>query len=423
MTDTVIRTANLGKRYRLGELEPFNTLRDSVARAMARSSRKDRSALTNESTSHNHARSDGHIWALRNVSLEVKQGEVVGIIGGNGAGKTTFLKILSRITEPTEGWAEIRGRVASLLEVGTGFHFELTGRENVYLNGAILGMRKAEIDRKFDQIVDFAEVRRFIDTPIKKYSSGMRIRLGFAVAAYLEPEILLVDEVLSVGDAAFQRKSMGKMEGLASEGRTVIFVSHNMAAIQNLCTVAYALDHGEIFASGDANDVISQYLERFDRSQTVPLSERTDRTGTGKIRLNSFSISGAMNSPDTVQTGSPASFEITFEGTPPLLDVDVDILFFDHFGQCALLAGTNLLGKDFREAPPRGTFVCRFEKFPLLPGTYHVNLAVGVKSITADWIKDAVTIHVVEGDYYGSGKLPPPGYGHVAVPYDWEVVG
>jgi len=423
MGDPVIRASNLGKLYRIGEFAPYRTLRDAIATAVASPFRRIRSASAGHIGAHSSRGSKSYIWALRNVSFEIHRGEAVGIIGRNGAGKSTLLKLLSRITAPTEGSAHIRGRMRSLLEVGTGFHPELTGRENVYLNGAILGMTRAEMESKFEEIVKFAEIEKFIDTPVKWFSDGMRVRLGFAVAAHLEPEILVVDEVLAVGDASFQRKSLGKMEDVASQGRTVLFVSHNMAAIQNLCTSAYGLDHGRIFASGDVNDVIQQYLQRSDRPSTVLLRARTDRTGDGKLRLVDFLIFGAMKSPDTVQCGSPATIEITYEGTPPLYDVDVDMLFFDLFGQCVLLVGTSFLGKDFREAPPRGTFVCRFDKFPLLPGTYRVNLYVGVKGITADWIKDAVTIHVVEGDYYGSGKLPPKGYGQVAVPYDWEVVG
>ena len=347
---------------------------------------------------------------------------MVGIIGPNGAGKTTLLKVLSRITEPTEGWAKIRGRMGVLLEVGTGFHPELTGRENVFLNGAILGMTKAEITRKFDDIVNFAEIKKFIDTPVKWYSDGMRVRLGFAVAAHLEPEILVVDEVLAVGDAAFQRKSLGKMEDVAGEGRTVLFVSHNMAAVQKLCTVAYGLDNGRIFAAGDVNSVIAQYLESYDRIPFVSLRTRTDRKGTGIVRVTGFSISGATNSSDIVQCGAPVTFEMAYEGTKPLTDVDMTIYFSDQFGTCVFLAASDILGKTFSKIPTHGTFACRFKKLPLLPGTYRLTLDCTVKGIVADLIKDAVTIHVVEGDYYGSGKLPPKGWGHVAAAHDWEIL-
>ena len=229
-------------------------------------------------------------WALKDVSFEVKQGEVVGIIGRNGAGKSTLLKILSRITEPTEGYADIYGRVRSLLEVGTGFHSELTGRENIFLNGAILGMKKLEINQKFDEIVAFAEVEKFIDTPVKHYSTGMYLRLAFAVAAHLEPEILLVDEVLAVGDAQFQKKCLGKMGDVAKEGRTVIFVSHNMGAVEKLCGKTLYLNNGKIFGFTHSNNVISQYISEITTATAAPLEERKDRYGSGVIKATSIEI-------------------------------------------------------------------------------------------------------------------------------------
>lgn len=254
VSDVVIRAENLGKLYRIGKAqESYPTLRDAVA-SFARASLR---ALRRESWP---AQPEETIWALKNVSFEIMRGEVIGIIGRNGAGKTTLLKILSRITEPTEGYAEIRGRVGSLLEVGTGFHPELTGRENVYLNGAILGMKRAEIDRKFDEIVAFAEVEKFIDTPVKHYSSGMYVRLAFAVAAHLEPEILLVDEVLAVGDVAFQKKCLGKMEDVAGEGRTVLLVSHNTTSIIELCDKAIWIDEGRIRGLASAERAVQAYL-------------------------------------------------------------------------------------------------------------------------------------------------------------------
>jgi len=256
MSDTAIRVENLGKLYRIGTLQQrHDTLRDQITCMLIapfHRLRKPNSRIRNQNSDH--------IWALKNVSFEVKRGEVVGIIGRNGAGKTTLLKILSRITEPTEGRAEVYGRVGSLLEVGTGFHPELTGRENIYLNGAILGMKRAEIDRKFNEIVAFAEIEKFMDTPVKHYSSGMYVRLAFAVAAHLEPEILLVDEVLAVGDAAFQKKCLGKMKDVTEEGRTVLFVSHNMDAIRRLCGWAILLDNGQIKVMGETAHCVSQYV-------------------------------------------------------------------------------------------------------------------------------------------------------------------
>jgi lipopolysaccharide transport system ATP-binding protein len=255
MNDIAIRVENLSKRYVIGEAqERYYTLRDTLTdtltaplRAFRRKARRKASADANE------------IWALRDLSLEIKHGEVVGVIGRNGAGKSTLLKILSRITEPTEGFAEVHGRVGSLLEVGTGFHLELTGRENVFLNGAIIGMKKAEIERKFDEIVAFAEVEKFIDTPVKRYSSGMYLRLAFSVAAHLEPEVLLVDEVLAVGDIAFQRKCLGKMEDVAAQGRTVLFVSHNLAVIKELCKTSIVLKNGKLDFCGPVVDGLARY--------------------------------------------------------------------------------------------------------------------------------------------------------------------
>lgn len=261
MTEPAISIVNLGKKYHIGQQRSsssYRTLRDTITESLTAPFRRARKLLSGQATGA--AELDETIWALRDVSFEVQRGEVVGLIGHNGAGKSTLLKVLSRITEPTEGHVDLRGRVGSLLEVGTGFHQELTGRENIYLNGAILGMARTEIERKFDEIVAFAEIERFIDTPVKHYSSGMRLRLGFAVAAHLEPEILVVDEVLAVGDAQFQRKCLQKMEDVGDEGRTVVFVSHNMQAITRLCERTILLTNGELVADGPAHQVVAEYL-------------------------------------------------------------------------------------------------------------------------------------------------------------------
>jgi len=261
MGNIAIRTDDLGKRYRIGELQHYKALRDTITDALYAPFRAAASIFHRRDSKSDSRSSDNVIWAIKDISFDIHQGEVVGIIGRNGAGKSTLLKILSRITEPTVGRAEIHGRVGSLLEVGTGFHPELTGRENIYLNGAIIGMRRAEIKRKFDEILAFAEIEKFIDTPAKFYSSGMYMRLAFAVAAHLEPEILLVDEVLAVGDAAFQKKCLGKMEEVAKEGRTVCFVSHNMPAITRLCQRTILLDQGRILSDGPSHQVVTTYLK------------------------------------------------------------------------------------------------------------------------------------------------------------------
>lgn len=262
MSDIVIRTENLSKRYRVRPQERYKALRDTLTGAIYFPFRKMRDLFIRNRTDRGISSDQGagNIWAVKDVSFEIKMGEVVGIIGSNGAGKTTLLKILAGITEPTGGYAEVRGRVGSLLEVGTGFHPELTGRENVLLNGAILGMKKKEIERKFDEMVDFAGVEKFIDTPVKYYSTGMQVRLAFSVAAHLDPEILLVDEVLAVGDVGFQKKCLGRMEAVAQGGRTVLFVSHNMQAVSMLCQRAILLKEGEIELEGPATKVVSQYL-------------------------------------------------------------------------------------------------------------------------------------------------------------------
>jgi lipopolysaccharide transport system ATP-binding protein len=253
MDDTVIRVENLGKQYRIGtSIEAYGTLRDSLGKVFK--PRKDQ-----DDTAEN---GENFIWALRGLNFEVKQGQVLGVIGRNGAGKSTLLKILSRVTYPTEGFAEIRGRVGSLLEVGTGFHPELSGRENILLNGAILGMKRTEIEKKFDEIVDFAEIEKFIDTPVKRYSSGMYLRLAFAVAAHLEPEILVVDEVLAVGDAEFQRKCLGKMSDVAQQGRTVLFVSHNMSAVLRLTEESLVIEKGKLAMRAPSGEAVDYYLSR-----------------------------------------------------------------------------------------------------------------------------------------------------------------
>lgn len=301
MPPPIILAEQLGKRYRIGERDTYVTLRDAISRLFKQRLRG----------SSRDARSDEkQVWALRDVSFEVHHGHVVGLIGRNGAGKSTLLKILSRITRPTEGYAEVHGKVGSLLEVGTGFHPELTGRENVYLNGAILGMRKREIDRKFDEIVAFAETSRFIDTPIKYYSSGMQVRLAFAVAAHLEPEILLIDEVLAVGDAAFQKKCLGKMEDAAGEGRTVFFVSHNMHAVASLCDSAIWLESGRVRSIGPASEQVAKYTAAVLSQAESRAASDDDRHGPVLIR----SIRLVDDDGKEVDHFDPlASFAIEFE--------------------------------------------------------------------------------------------------------------
>lgn len=326
MSHVAIRAVHLGKRYRLGaQVDTYGTLRDVLARGVSRLFRN----------SEGGAASKAFIWALKDVSFEVPHGQVLGIIGRNGAGKSTLLKILSRVTEPTEGYAELRGRVGSLLEVGTGFHPELTGRENIYLNGAILGMRRAEIDRKFDEIVAFAELEKFIDTPVKRYSSGMYVRLAFAVAAHLEPEILVVDEVLAVGDAAFQRKSLGRMDEVAREGRTVLFVSHNMSAILRLTKRAIVLDQGRIVFDGPTPEAVDYYMgaallrsgERVWTPEEIPATAAPFRPVALRVR------DARGRTTEQVRSTEPVTVEFEYRLEAPIRGLRVGIYLLSMRGE------------------------------------------------------------------------------------------
>jgi lipopolysaccharide transport system ATP-binding protein len=416
MSDVAIRVENLSKLYRIGGPQArYQTLRDTVmdvaAAPIQRLRRLGQPTPPKET-----------IWALKDVFFEVKHGEVLGIIGRNGAGKTTLLRILSRITEPTEGQAEIHGRVGSLLEVGTGFHPELTGRENIYLNGAILGMKRAEIERKFDEIVQFAEIEKFLDTPVKRYSSGMYVRLAFAVAAHLEPEILLVDEVLAVGDAAFQKKCLGKMGDVAYEGRTVLFVSHNMAAIEGLCRKAFMLDQGRLATTGDAHEVVEAYLSSLPAQAGEPLSRREDRQGNGRLRFTEIMLRSANGVPsDVVQCGEEWEISVHYtSGTDTLNNVAVSIGVFALSGQCMLMLNNQMVGAYFDVIPGVGQLSCRVERFPLAPGQYYLNLYCEVNGIVADWVQHAAHLTVEAGDFFGTGRLPPWTHGGILAKHTWQ---
>jgi lipopolysaccharide transport system ATP-binding protein len=299
MSDIAVHVNHIGKRYVIGQqVERYRTLRDTLTDTIKAPMRRVRTGLQRSGAMS--ASSENTIWALKDISFEVQSGEAVGIIGHNGAGKSTLLKVLSRITEPTQGYADVHGRIGALLEVGSGFHPELTGRENTYLNGAILGMGKAEINRKFDEIVAFSEVEKFIDTPVKHYSSGMQMRLAFAVAAHLEPEILVIDEVLAVGDASFQRKCLGKMEDVAQHGRTVLFVSHNMPAITRLCSRAILLKDGQVIENGSANDVVAAYLHGVSEGSGMRSWSLDAAPGTDELKLVGLSLVNNAGEPASV---------------------------------------------------------------------------------------------------------------------------
>jgi lipopolysaccharide transport system ATP-binding protein len=414
MNDVAIRVESLSKRYTIGARKAqYETFRDQVA-----------SGLAGLFKSRNRASQAAEgFWALKDISFEIKRGDVVGLIGRNGAGKSTLLKILSRITEPTSGFADINGHIASLLEVGTGFHAELSGRENIYLNGAILGMKRAEITRKFDDIVEFAEVGQFVDTPVKHYSSGMYVRLAFAVAAHLQPEILLVDEVLAVGDTAFQRKCLGKMGDVAKDGRTIIFVSHNMAAVEGLCTAAHMMSEGRIVQSGSTSEVIANYLSSFSTLSGVLLEDRTDRKGDQKIKFTDIQFLSDDGTPTAVvQSGTHVEFSVSYAGSGEnLKNVAMSIDIFAQSGQCMIILNNEMIGANFASAPSAGRFRCRVERFPLSPGQYYITLFCSVNGSISDWVQQAAVLTVEAGDFFGSGRLPPPTHGGFLVPQEWHV--
>ena len=367
-------------------------------------------------------------WALKDISFEVEPGEVIGVIGGNGAGKSTLLKILSRITEPTSGHAEIHGRVSSLLEVGTGFHPELTGRENIYLNGAILGMKKAETERKFDEIVEFSEIERFVDTPVKRYSSGMYVRLAFAVAAHLEPEVLIVDEVLAVGDAAFQKKCLGKIESVSREGRTVLFVSHNMASVEHLCSKAIMLDGGRLMFSGPSKQAVDYYLRDSSengstalRSHTADLSKHPGRYPRCRPLLRRLELfTGELPLNGTLKVGAPLKVCVGFRLDKPTGNFDVILGFDSNLGQRVLTLSSAFEPDQCAEARVGDQEIaCEIPSLTLLPGDYRIKVLLNVNGSGVDRIEDAYRISVSESDYYGTGKLPPNGF--FVIKHSWRL--
>jgi len=373
MSNAIISIENLGKKYRvmhLGDRSRYRALRDVIADGSKGLVRR----LFGPGGPPRRSVED--FWALREVSFDIREGDAVGIIGGNGAGKSTLLKVLSRITEPSEGRVRIKGRVASLLEVGTGFHPELTGRENIFLNGAILGMTKAEIHRKFDEIVAFAEVEKFLDTPVKRYSSGMYVRLAFSVAAHMEPEILVVDEVLAVGDSAFQKKCLGKMDNIAGQGRTVLFVSHNMAVVQRLCRQTAVLAAGRLAFYGDTEKAVQLYLSGIGSSSaSVAVSEKQHHpsfNGASLIRLSNVTLANARNQDFSVRWREPIHLELTLQVTVPSNNVVFGVTVVSAEGVILLGAHSTDTG-DLPHDLTAGEHVLRVNiENPLAAGTYTI---------------------------------------------------
>lgn len=398
--EPVINVEHVSKSYVLRHKEEarYSTLRETLSSNAGRLLGRKTNSSSNRET----------FWALEDVSFQVKPGDRLGIIGRNGAGKSTLLKALSRIITPTKGRITLDGRVASLLEVGTGFHPELSGRENVFLNGAILGMSRAEIKSKFDEIVAFAEVEKFLDTPVKRYSSGMYVRLAFAVAAHLDPEILIVDEVLAVGDAAFQKKCMTRMRDVASEGRTILFVSHNMAAIQNLCDSCIYLKSGKLIEQGETGKVISTYLRAGSAAKSINLADRTDRSGNGAIRFESVQLmDGTGKDSPVLQTGMDGKISIRF--TRPenksLKNLQIALALDDENGQRVAHLNNELTNEVFESVTPdRCSVTITVPRFPFKQGMYSFTLFATVNGEIADWVQEAGVIEVEDGDFFKTGR-------------------
>ena len=416
MEEPIIQVKGISKKYDIRhENEPYKTFQDAIINAAKAPFNllKNNGRLPKKET----------FWALKDITFDVNRGEVIGIIGRNGAGKTTLLKILSRITEPTEGEITLRGRVASLLEVGTGFHPELTGRENIYLNGSVLGMTKREIDSKFDEIVKFAETEKFLDTPVKRYSSGMYVRLAFAVAAHLEPEILIVDEVLAVGDVAFQKKCLGKMKDVAKEGRTVLFVSHNMAAVEALCSKAMIISEGKNSVLGSTPEIIKKYLEAVSNYASLSVNDRKDRRGKGNIRIKEIKFAGSNNDDSNMYAlGDDIYIYLKIQNSYPM-DVTVKLaLSIRTTNEIGLIScDSELKGKVYTiPGSSESTLVCRIYSPPLSYGEYYINVAIFYGGEPEDWITSAAKFSIESGTFDNRVTTNPfP----VLSKFEWNIEG
>jgi lipopolysaccharide transport system ATP-binding protein len=415
--NTAIKITNLSKQYRLG-LIGTGTLSHDLKRwwTVNLLGKEDPYLKVGDVNVRESKGQSDYVWALKDINLEIEQGDVVGIIGKNGAGKSTLLKILSRVTKPTTGTIQYRGRIASLLEVGTGFHPEMTGRENIYMNGAIMGMTRHEITRKLDEIVAFAGVERYIDTPVKRYSSGMTVRLGFAVAAHLEPDILVVDEVLAVGDAEFQKKAIGKIQDVSQEGgRTVLFVSHNMGAVQNLCTNGIVLGNGIIDFVGNIDFAINYYLNQ--KSNSLDLINLNDRKGNGKVKLADINVFGE-NKRQLPQTGKFCNieFKIINPFNLDLSKIRFDFRIDDLMGQRIVWFSNILLQS--KKGMLKDTIIFQIKKLNINEGRYSITTSIYLNGDATDWVQNACHFYVNAGDYYGSGHLIPVNQSKVLLDFD-----
>jgi lipopolysaccharide transport system ATP-binding protein len=416
----VISINGLGKKYvlRHQQREQYATLRDGIvngARKLFIPFRKKGGAFVAKE----------EFWALKDINFEVNPGDRIGIIGRNGAGKSTLLKILSRITPPTTGKIRIRGRVASLLEVGTGFHPELSGRENIFLNGAILGMGRAEINRKFDEIVAFAEVEKFLDTPVKRYSSGMYVRLAFAVAAHLELEILLIDEVLAVGDAVFQKKCLNKMSQIAQQGITILFVSHNMVAVENLCDKGIMLEKGNLAYRGNMGELIRRYSQSMRSLFKLNLRDRTDRIGDGRLRFTTVSFLDVNRQPvESFIAGKDAIIALEYEtiNGQQLSNISFGVGINASFGNRLTTLDSEVTQEPFKNIPDRGVVYCNIPRMPLAADEYNINVFCEANGSVVDWVLNAASFTVESGDFFGTGRVLERVQAVFLLENHWEIV-
>jgi len=418
MPKTILKAENISKQYRLG-LVGTGTIKHDFNRFLARIRGKEDPYLRVGAENDRSVKAtENYVWALRDIDFEVQEGEVLGIIGKNGAGKSTLLKILSRVTSPTTGVIKTKGRIASLLEVGTGFHPELTGRENIYLNGAILGMTKVEIKSKEDEIIDFSGCAMYIDTPVKRYSSGMRVRLAFAVAAHLEPDILVIDEVLAVGDAEFQKKAIGKMQDISkTEGRTVLFVSHNMAAVKNLCTRGIVLENGKSVFEGSANESVDFYLDKSFKKSIVSLEDRKDRKGNGKLKITKICF---FNESKTqvleLYSGESYTIDLEFEKFRKIDEnqLIVALQFRNINDELISTIATDEMGVRLNKIEEKGVFRILIPKLHFRTGEYSITYIISEKLSyntphkIIDHLQNAVVMNVGKSDYWKTGSFNRP---------------
>ena len=409
MSKIAIRAFNLGKQYEAGGPKgSYRTLRDSITDIFPRRGK-------------GRSKSDSRFWALDHVTFEVPAGESVGIIGRNGAGKSTLLKVLSQVTDPTSGWAEINGRLSSLLEVGAGFHPELTGRENIFLSGAILGMKNKAIRSTFDEIVAFSELDKFIDTPVKHYSSGMHLRLGFAVGAHLETDILLLDEVLAVGDVHFQAKCMDKIREICRKGRTILFVSHNMGLIRQLCSRALLIRAGALGAFGPCDEVVQAYLAQNSRSDLSELLSLEDRKGAGAIRIRSVRFEGpdGREMPDLV-SGQACRIILALSNSQPHQHVQACVAFLNEMNERIMYLNSWFNGVDIDSIEANGELVCEIPRMHLAPGRYALEVWVKSAEVMQDRISDIGPVNVSPGDFYGTGICATGLTEKVLMDFNWN---